>query len=588
MEPFHCNVRSWVSPPPWQVALVCCGAVSLASIGNTSGSIIYSGEKNIVIPQDFAGVFINLTDFQSGASGSSSWDLNPFFGGLGIANAPGFQPVRIGTGNEDPILPLALGSSIGGSSTFSSEWGGSGAEDDSGHIGPGASQFADGQIGYMGFKLIREDTVNYGWMRVILTQNGDTGSILDWAYDTSGNSMISGFTRDLGATPTVHAAGTSQTFTTSGAGTGILMESGAQITFDQGPNGGEFSGKIDGAGEIRISGAGGLRLTGDNLFSGTVAVLVGSRLTVTDSGNLGSAEVEIGASASLIFDSLPGNDGSSNVFSNAITTTGPLAIFKNSGDGKVVLGGSISSNSDSLGFSGGDFDVQGSITGAGSLLKEGSGTLTLAGANTYSGGTTVRTGELIVNGTLASTSGVVVETAGTLKGSGSIGGDLTVTSGGILAPGNSPGVLTTAGTTNFASGSIFDWELDTAQSDPETNRGTAYDGLNTTAVTGSGAIFKILLTGNQDFGDAFWNQDRVWTDIFKSADGSQTLSDWASVFSGGFQYSYNGKTIAPTSSGSFALAGNSLTWSAVPEPSNALAGLLAAAALFRRSRNKKS
>jgi len=587
MKSSHEIIGLWVGSPRWRVALVCRGVASLSFLGSASATIIYSGEQNIAITRDFNGVFINVSDFQSGASGSSSWDLNPFFGGLGVANAPGFQPVRIGTGDADPILPLALGSSIGGSSTFSSGWGGSGAEDDSGHIGPGASQFTDGQIGYMGFKLIREDTVNYGWMRVILTQNGDTGSILDWAYDTSGNSMISGFTRDLGATPTVLAAGSSQTFTASGAGTGILMERGAQLTFSEGPNGGVFSGNIDGAGEIRIFGAGGLRLTGENLFSGTVVVLGDSGLTVTDSGNLGSAEVEIGASASLIFDSLPENDGSSNVFSNAITTTGPLAIFNNSGDGKVVLGGSISSNSNSLGFSGGDFDVQGSITGASSLLKEGNGTLTLAGANTYSGDTTVRTGALIVNGTLASTSGVVVETAGTLKGSGSIGGDLTVTSGGILAPGNSPGVLTVDGTTTYAIGSIFEWELDTAKSDPETNRGIAYDGLNTTAVTGSGAIFMILLTGTQDFGDSFWKQDRAWNDIFKSADGNQTLSDWASVFSGGFQYSYNGKTVAPTSSGSFALAGNSLTWSAVPEPSNALAGLLAAAALFRRSRNKR-
>jgi hypothetical protein len=94
-----------------------------------------------------------------------------------------------------------------------------------------------------------------------------------------------------------------------------------------------------------------------------------------------------------------------------------------------------------------------------------------------------------------------------------------------------------------------------------------------------------MLTGVQDFTNDFWNQTRTWTDIFKSADGSTTLSNWASVFSGGFQYSYNGKTVAPTSSGSFTLTGNSLTWSAVPEPSNLLAGMLAASALLRRRRS---
>ncbi|MEX1116915.1 MAG: hypothetical protein WEB53_16830 [Akkermansiaceae bacterium] len=146
-------------------------------------------------------------------------------------------------------------------------------------------------------------------------------------------------------------------------------------------------------------------------------------------------------------------------------------------------------------------------------------------------------------------------------------------------------MLTVDGTSDFGSGSIIAWELDTAQSNPETNRGIAYDGVNTTDVTGSGAIFKIMLTGTQDFTDTFWNQTRVWTDIFKSANGSTTLADWAAVFSSGFQYFYNGQSIAPTSQGSFAVEDNSLTWSAVPEPSNLLAGMLAASALLRRRRH---
>jgi hypothetical protein len=174
----------------------------------------------------------------------------------------------------------------------------------------------------------------------------------------------------------------------------------------------------------------------------------------------------------------------------------------------------------------------------------------------------------------------------TLAGSGTVAGNTTIASGGTLAPGNSPGVLTIEGATNFNSGSMFEWELDTAQSNPETNRGIAYDGVNTTSVSGSGAIFKIMLTGTQDFTGGFWNQTRVWTDIFKSADGTTALSDWASVFSGGLQYAYNGQSAAPTGSGSFVLSGNTLTWTAVPEPSNLLAGLLAASAMLRRRRQE--
>jgi autotransporter-associated beta strand protein len=419
-------------------------------------------------------------------------------------------------------------------------------------------------------------------MRVILTENGDTGSIVDWAYDTSGGSILSGSVTDLGAAPLVRTAGTSDTLSASEAGTGILMEAGAQLTFSEGSGGGVYSGQISGAGEIRVSGAGGLRLSGENPFSGSASVLEGSRLTVGNAGNLGRSEIKIGSSASLVFDSLSANNGSLNTFSNTISVDGQLAKLDNSGSGKVILAGAISSNGGSIGFSGGSFDVQGGITGMGSLLKEGGGELTLSGANTYSGDTTVRTGALVVNGTLAATSDVVVESGGKLKGSGGIGGSVEIS--GTLAAGNSPGVLTVSGDTHFSSGSMFEWEIDTSQSNPETNRGIAYDGLNTASVTGSGAIFKIMLTGTQDFSDSFWYQTRTWTDIFKSADGNTNLSGWAAVFTGGFQYSYNGQTVAPTSYGSFTTTGSSLTWSVVPEPGNALAGLLAASALLRRRR----
>ena len=559
-----------------------CGSVLWICPQFTLAEIIYSGAVNIPIPQDFEGVFIRLTDPAGPVSSAAGWHFNPFFGGLGIANSPDFQPVRIGTGNEDSILAVALGSTIGGSSTFSTGWGGSGAEDDSGHLGSGASQFTADQVGYMGFRLLREGVASYGWMRLNLTANEATGRILDWAYDNSGNAILSGSVKDLGGQPLIAAAGTSQTVTATEAGTGILMDSTAQLTFSEGAGGGVFAGTIGGEGEIRISGSGGLRLTGDNTFSGTASVLEGSSLTVTTSGNLGSAEIEIGGSASLIFDSLQENDGTSNLFSNPITTTGPMAILDNSGGGTVVLEGSISANGGSIGFSGGSFDVQGGITGTGSLLKEGPGALTLSGANTYVGDTTVRSGTLIVDGAIGDASDVFVESGGTLKGSGRIGGSVDIS--GTLAAGNSPGVLTAAGATGFSSGSVFEWEIDTAQADPETNRGIAYDGVNTASVSGGGAIFKIMLTGTQEFSDSYWDQTRVWTDIFKSADGSSILLNWGEVFSGGIRYSYNGKTVAPNSSGSFALSGDSLIWSAVPEPGSALgmAGLLAAGALLRR------
>ena len=278
---------------------------------------------------------------------------------------------------------------------------------------------------------------------------------------------------------------------------------------------------------------------------------------------------------------------------SAVTVDGATAVLAIAGNSDTVgavslkSGGSITGTGGTL--TGASYAVEsGSVSailgGAVTLTKSTAGTVTLSGANTFTGATTVAAGKLKVNGSTSASSAVDVSSGGTLGGGGTVGGNTTLASGGTLAPGNSPGVLTVAGTTTFSSGSIFEWEIDTAQSNPTTNRGIAYDGLNTAAVTGSGAIFKIMLTGTQDFADTFWNQTRTWEDIFKSADGSAALSGWAPVFSGGFQYSYNGQNVQPTTQGSFTMTGSSLTWSAVPEPSNAIIGLVAATALLRRRR----
>jgi len=114
------------------------------------------------------------------------------------------------------------------------------------------------------------------------------------------------------------------------------------------------------------------------------------------------------------------------------------------------------------------FTVSGNITipGAGDVLnveKEGAGVveLTRPGGTEINGTTTVRLGTLLVNNSTGSglgSSDVVVE-GGTLGGSGSFTGSLTVQSGGRLAPGTGIESLV-SGTLSLDAGAIFGYEMD--------------------------------------------------------------------------------------------------------------------------------
>ncbi len=379
----------------WVMLLL--GAMRLASGDVARAEIIYSGTQNIAIPADFNGVFIDVFSSQYSTTEFGGWDLNPFFGGLGIANSPDFQPIRIGTGSEDRIVPITFGSIIDGTAVFSSGYGGSGAEDDSGHIGPGAGQFAEGQSAYLGFQLAHAGSSFFGWIQLTLSSNGSAGVIQNWAYNNSGAAIYAGAIAEVGVAPRVVQTGTTQTATAAAAGTAVMLNAGAKFTFQETDVEGHFLGSIVGSGVFEVAGQGGLRLSGANSFSGTTSVLAGSRLTVTSKDNLGTAAVQLNSASALVFESLAANNGSKNTYSNAITVTTETGTLRNTGNGTVVLTGGLSKNGSILAFASGSFEVSGAITGSSpnSDLVVDAATVTLLTSNSYNGPTFIRGGGIL-------------------------------------------------------------------------------------------------------------------------------------------------------------------------------------------------
>jgi autotransporter-associated beta strand protein len=133
------------------------------------------------------------------------------------------------------------------------------------------------------------------------------------------------------------------------------------------------------------------------------------------------------------------------------------AIDELSGTGNVALGTSMLT----VGAGNGSSSFAGALSGDGGLVKTGSGSFELAGTSNYTGPTMINSGRLAVNGSIASA--VTINAGGTLGGNGTVGA-VTVLSGGVYAPGNSIGTSNVTGNVTFASGSVYQVEVNSAGS----------------------------------------------------------------------------------------------------------------------------
>ena len=189
-----------------------------------------------------------------------------------------------------------------------------------------------------------------------------------------------------------------------------------------------FGNNISGSYGLIKSGAGTLTLSGANTYSGGTT-LSGGTIAVGHNIALGTGSLAM-SNATIL------QAAAAVSLSNAISIAGVSTIDTNS----YALG------------------LLGVVSGTGNLTKISAGTLTLSGANTYSGGTTVTSGVLSVAGSSPTGSGdVYVAPAGTLMGIGKILGYVVIN--GKIKVGLSPGYLEALSAVLLETGSTYQQDI---------------------------------------------------------------------------------------------------------------------------------
>jgi autotransporter-associated beta strand protein len=322
-----------------------------------------------------------------------------------------------------------------------------------------------------------------------LRQDGAGTTILTAAHTYTGGTTIAAGTLQVGAGGTT--GGLVGNITNNGT---LAINRSDATTLD---------GVVSGTGSLRHLGSGTTTLTGANIYTGGTTISAGT-LQIGAGGTTGSVTGNVVNHGTLAI-----NRSDSYTLDGVVSGTGGLT---QAGAGTTTLTGAhaytggttISAGTLQLGAGGTAGSVTGNIanhatlainrsdavalvnaiSGSGAVVKLGNGTLTLAGNNTYAGGTTVNAGALEVadNANLGATVGAVTLNGGTLRatagfttsrnivlgaGGGTIdtGANILTAQGVMSGAGNLTksglgelrlsGASTHTGTTTIAQGAIF-------------------------------------------------------------------------------------------------------------------------------------
>ncbi|WP_187275176.1 autotransporter-associated beta strand repeat-containing protein [Methylobacterium sp. WL120] len=283
----------------------------------------------------------------------------------------------------------------------------------------------------------------------------------DGSIDLGGNSLVVGSLTGSTAAATIANGGT--------------LSAGSDGTSSA------YAGTIGGATALTKVGTGTLTLSGANGYTGATAINAGTLAAGAANAFSATSAVTIASGARMDL------------------ATFNQAIASLAGSGSVTLGSGILTT----GGSNASTAYAGTISGSGGLIKVGTGTFTLSGANSYTGTTTVSAGTLANTGSLAGP----VANAATFTNAGSVAGALAnagnatntgslsggvANSGNLTTSGTIAGGLTNTGTVTASAGRIdgaiannagtFSVTGNVASNGTLTNAGGA-----TVAVAGSGA-----------------------------------------------------------------------------------------------------
>ncbi|EDA4889908.1 fibronectin-binding autotransporter adhesin ShdA [Salmonella enterica subsp. enterica] len=250
-----------------------------------------------------------------------------------------------------------------------------------------------------------ETTATSNWNGSKLTKQGDGTLILSNTGNDYGDTEIDG---GILAAKDAAALGTGD----------VTIAESATLALSQGT----LDNNVTGGGQIVKSGSDELIVTGDNNYSGGTTI-TGGTLTADHADSLGTGAIANSGVLQVGEGELENTlSGSGSLVK---TGTGELTLNGDndySGGTTIDDGVLIADHADSLGTGAvansgvlqvGEGELENTLSGSGSLVKIGTGELTLSGDNSYSGATTITDGTLIAANVNALGSGNI-DNSGTL------------------------------------------------------------------------------------------------------------------------------------------------------------------------------